>query len=301
MAKISDLTAVILTKNEEENLPRCLRSLQFVGQIFVIDDESTDKTVEIAREAGAQVFSRKLDDFSSQRNFGLKKVKTEWVLMIDADEEVTSGLAREIKKAVKKKEFSGFSFRRKNFIFGRWIRHSGWYPDWQLHLFRTKAGRYVEKVHEQSEVKGKVGQLKNHLLHHNYESISHFLHPDQFDQYANLEAKQLIEGGYNFSPNDLLKKPIDEFLRRFFAEKGYLDGVLGLILALFQAFKELVVYAKIWEKTGSEPTPEFLSSFKKEFSQKKKEVNYWLLTAQISQEKNFFKKLCLKLKRKNLR
>ncbi|MBN1263842.1 MAG: glycosyltransferase family 2 protein [Candidatus Pacebacteria bacterium] len=301
MTKLKKLTAVILTKNEAKNLPRCLKSLAFAGTILVIDDGSIDQTVEIAEKAGARVFKRRLDDFSSQRNFALTKVKTSWVLMVDADEEVTPSLASEISQAIKKKNYSGFAFRRKNLIFGSWVKHSGWYPDWQLHLFKTKKGCYQGRVHERNRVKGKTGQLQAHLIHHNYESISHFLHSDQFDQYASLEAEQLAKNGYGFFWPDLIKKPVDEFLRRFFAEKGYLDGLIGLILAVLQAFKEFVIYAKVWERSPSQPElppEEFLGNLSQEFSRKQREIDFWLFGARAKTGKNFFKKLFLTLQRK---
>ena len=130
-----DITAVVLAKNEEENLPRCLKSLNWVKEIILIDDYSTDKTVEIAKSFGAKVYQRKLDNFQEQRNWALKKVKTSWVLMVDPDEEVSAEMRQEILEVVEKNQYDGFRFPRKNIIFGKWIKHTGWYPDWQLHLF----------------------------------------------------------------------------------------------------------------------------------------------------------------------
>jgi len=302
MAKLNNLTAVILTKNEEKKLPQCLKSLSFVDRIIVIDDGSTDGTVALAEKYGAQIWQRRLDDFSSQRNFALDQVKTEWVLFIDADEEVSLPLAQEISRAIEEKEFAGYRIARKNFIFGHFVKHSGWYPDYQLHLFKSKKGSYQEKVHEQVEVKGKIGQLKNDLIHHNYGTISDFLSQLQFDLYTGLEAQQLVTSGYRFDWSDLLKKPADEFLRRFFAEKGYQDGILGLILAIFQAFKEFVIYAKVWEIQGKQEIKNgnlyFLKNLESGIREKLKEISYWFLSSQIDEEKNPFKKRFLKLKRK---
>lgn len=287
MAK-SGITAVILTKNEEKNLPSCLKSIAWVEEIILVDDNSTDKTVEIAKEAGAKIFKRKLDDFSAQRNFALGKVETPWVLFIDPDEEVTQELAEEIKKAVREGKFDGFRIPRKNVIFGKWIKHSGWYPDWQLHLFEKNKGRYIRRVHEQVEVQGKVGELKNFLLHKNYESISQYL--EKLSHFTTLEAENQIESGYKFAWQDLIKKPLGEFLRRFFAEEGYKDGVHGLVLSLLQAFSELVVYLKVWEKEGfKEGETEGVFG---EIDKAVDEVDYWI----AQKTKNPIRKILNKLR-----
>lgn len=283
------LTAVILTKNEEENLPRCLGSIDWIEEIIVVDDDSIDKTVEIAEKAGAAVYRRKLDDFCSQRNFVLSKVKTPWVFFIDADEESTEELAKEIKQAIKSDEYDGYRFPRKNIIFGKWIEHSGWYPDYQLHLFKKDKGRYVRKVHEQVEVNGKVGDLQSSLVHYNYQSISQYL--EKLFRYTTLEAENQSESGYRFSWADLWQKPLSEFLRRFFAERGYKDGIHGLVLSLLQAFSELIVYLKIWEKEGFKE--EEISEVFDKIKMSQKEINYWL----EKQERNPFKKVLRKITR----
>jgi glycosyltransferase involved in cell wall biosynthesis len=259
-----------------------------VDEIIVIDDQSTDKSVSLAEKAGAKVYKRKLDDFASQRNFALAKVKTEWVLLVDPDETVPQELQKEILRAIKLKGFDGFYFPRKNMIFGQWIQHAGWSPDYQLHFFRTKKGKYLGKVHERVEVKGKVGYLKTPLIHENYQSITQYL--EKLTHYTQLEAERQLKAGYQFSWSDLIQKPLDEFLRRYFAEKGYQDGVHGLALSLLQGFSELVVYLRIWEKEGFSS-----GSTKNVFSQLEKasdQLQYWL----VKESKNPVKKILRKLK-----
>lgn len=298
--KKPQITAVILTHNEEKNLPRCLEALSWVDEIVVIDDNSDDKTVEIAKEYGIRVFVRKLDNFAAQRNFALSKVETPWVLLVDADEVVTPELREEVKVAIQKGKFDGFYFPRKNIIFGKWIKRSGWYPDWQLHLFRTKKGTYHEPVHEQVEVKGKVGKLKNPLLHYNYESISQYLR--KINRYTDIEALSLFEGGYRFSLSDLVSRPTNEFLRRFFAEEGYKDGVHGLALGLLQAFGEVVTLLKVWEKEGfgGADKKDFLQKIEKEMLKQEKKFRFWFLTAKIKQSSSFITQFLLRLRRKLL-
>lgn len=295
------LTAVILTKNEAEILPRCLKSVRFADELIVVDDQSTDETVAVGEKHGAKVFVRTLDDFSSQRNFALRKVKTEWVLMIDPDEEVPGFLAREIQNAIRKENYAGFEFPRKNMMFGHWVQNAGWWPDYQGHLFRTEKAEYQELVHEQVKIDGKVGQLKESLLHHNYESISHFISGRKFDLYTTLEARQIFKSQYDFFWFDLIAKPVDEFLRRFFAEKGYRDGLVGLLVCLLQAAKELVVYAKIWELNGRKNNltgREMLDELGSRMIGKVKEVGYWFTSALIDVTDNKLKKTLLRVKRK---
>lgn len=282
------ITALILAKNEEKNLPRCLEAVAWVDEIIVIDDQSTDKTVVLAEKAGAKIYQRRLDDFASQRNFALAKVTTEWVLLVDPDETVPQELQKEIFKAIKLKGFAGFYFPRKNIIFGQWIEHSGWFPDHQLHFFRTKKGMYVGKVHEQVEVKGKVGYLKTPLIHENNQSITQYL--EKLIHYTELEAEKQMKAGYQFSWPDLIQKPLDEFLRRFFAEEGYKDGIHGLALSFLQTFSQLVVYLRIWEKEGfpSGPTKNVFSQIEKAIDQ----LQYWL----VKKSKNPFKKILQRLK-----
>lgn len=294
MAK-NDLTAVILTRNEEKRLAGCLKNLAFVDYLLVVDDGSTDKTIEIAKSFGAEVFKRRLDNFGSQRNYALTKVKTEWVLLVDPDEKVTKLLAEEIKKKIASKKENGFFIPRKNIIFGQWIKHSGWFPDKQLHLFRTKKGRYIRQVHEQVEVEGRVGELKNYLFHDNYQTISQYL--KKMNLYTSLEAENQISSGYQFSLADLFAKPTDEFLRRYFAEKGFLDGLHGLTLCALQAFSEFIVCLKVWEKEGFEKREINWQELEKEASVQAKKLIHWLAQLKIGKAKPL-KRTLLRLRRK---
>jgi len=287
-----DITAVVLAKNEEKNLPRCLKNLDWVKEVIVIDDYSSDNTKKIAEKFGAKVYQKRLVDFESQRNWALQKVKTSWVLMIDPDEEVTSEFRQEVERLIKEDKFDGFKFPRKNIIFGKWMRYTGWYPDWQLHLFKTKKGKYVGKVHEQVVLDGKIGVLNASLIHYNYHSISQYL--QKLDRYTNLEAEEKVRGGYKFRYQDLLVKPAEEFFRRFFAEEGWKDGVHGLALSLLQAFSELVVYLKVWEKQNFEELE--IKGFAKEAEKIISDYYYW----QAAISKNPLKKIYYRMKRKIL-
>jgi len=286
----NSLTAVILAKNVEKTISTCLLSLNWVENIIVIDDSSEDNTKKIAEKFGAKVYQRILDTFCAQRNFALGKVTTEWVLFIDTDEEVPPALATEIQKVITTPDYNGYRFPRKNIIFGKWIQHTGWYPDYQLHLFKTTKGHYVREVDEQVEISGPIGELKEALIHHNYDSIAHYLLKRPL--YTQLEARKKIKEGYGFQWADLINKPLNEFLRRFFAEKGYLDGTHGLILSLLQSYSVLLTYLNIWEIQGSQS--EELINFPQELDKAGHDLYYWL-------EKNTpskFNKLRYRIKQK---
>lgn len=283
-----DLTVVLLAKNEERNLARCLESVSWADKIILVDDNSIDKTIEIAKKHKAEVYKRTLDDFASQRNFAITKVKTKWVLFIDPDEEISAELAQEIQMAIKSDEYEGYRFPRKNIIFGKWIEHAGWYPDYQTHLFIKGKGRYIRKIHEQVEISGQVGTLASPLLHHNYQSITQYL--EKNIKYSLLEAENQMSNGYTFVWQDLIRKPVGEFLRRYFAEEGFKDGLHGLALSLLQSFVELMVYIRIWEKEGFKALeiPESI----KEIDKAMGELEYWTL----KQTKNPIKKILHKLR-----
>jgi len=216
-------------------------------------------------------------------------------LFIDADEEVSRSLATEIKRKIRSKDYDGFTFPRKNIIFGKWIKNSGWYPDRQLHLFRTKKGKYTRRVHEQVEVKGSVGKLKNPLVHYNYQTISSFL--EKLNLYTSLDAENLVSEGYKFSLSDLFAKPTDEFLRRYFAEKGFLDGLHGLALCTLQAFSEFVVYLKVWEKEGFTKREIDWQEIEEQAASQFKKLLHWLTQVKIGKAKPL-KKTLLRLRRK---
>lgn len=301
------LSVVILTKNEEENIVQCLKTVQFADEIIIIDDYSTDKTVEIAEKLGAKVYQRKLDDFASQRNYGLSKATDEWVLFVDADERVTEELKSEILALLKaqpacrrgrgsrlKENIIGYKIPRKNKIFGKFLQYTDWYPDYQLHLFKRDKGKYKRKVHEQVAVEGRVGKLSHPLRHLNYNSIDQFLQKNYF-QYADLEAKQLIEGGYKFDWVDLFKQPVGEFLRRFFSCYGYKDGLHGLVASILVSLATFVVYAKVWEKEEFRERELSIEEIDLEHKTLRQEIGYWIREAKIREEKNVFKKIILKV------
>lgn len=300
---MNKLSAVISVYNEEKNIERCLKSLDFADEIIVVDNSSTDKTVEVAKKYTDKVFTQKNDPsaIDLQKNFGFEKASSEWILSLDGDEEISKELREEIKYATKKTTIvNGYWIPRQNFIFGKWIEHSGWYPDYQLRLFKKGKGKFINKhVHEPLTIEGETGHLRHNIIHHNYETILQFVQKNII-VYAPNEAEELLKKGYEFSFFDAIKLPLNEFLSRFFARKGYKDGYHGLMLALLMAFYYFVVFAYIWEKNGFKQYDKgnFLNDTEKEVKNAGKDILYWMSKEKIGSMKNPIKRGIRKITKK---
>jgi glycosyltransferase involved in cell wall biosynthesis len=310
------LSIVISAFNEENKIEACLKSAGFADEIVVVDNSSTDKTAEIARKYTKHVYTQKNDPsaIDIQKNFAIEKATGDWILIVDADELVTTELAEEITKVIKSPSIAsnatgaplraetvnGFWIPRKNIIFGKWIEHTGWYPDLQLRLFRKGKGKFEKAhVHEPLVVEGETTHLKEHLLHRNYESVSQFLSKSLLI-YAPNEADDLLSKGYIFNYRDIIKFPLKEFLSRYFAREGYKDGFHGLVLSLLMAFYHFVIFLYLWEKKDfAELSQEDVKEeLKDEYDKSKKDLMYWIAKMKITEEKSELKKMAIKLKRK---
>lgn len=299
------IAAIVLTKNEEKDLPACLKSLSWASDIIIVDSGSTDKTLEIAKEHKAKIYTNKFDNFSAQRNFALGKAAGyDWALMVDADEVVEKALVKELKSFALDIYLDGVEIPRKNKIFGRYIEHSDWYPDYRLVFTRPKIVTYKGDVHESVEfVKGNetVAKAKGHLLHNNYDSVREFVEKNLID-YPEQYASILNSEGHKFVASDLLAKPIGEFMRRFFLTKGWKDGLFGLVLSLLMGVQTLVAYAYLWEMQGkrkdltTEETQELFRGLKSKGS----ELSYWLTTMAVDSSKGA-KKYLHRARRKALK
>lgn len=297
------LSVVISAYNEESKIEACLKSADFADEIVLVNNSSTDRTEEIARKYTNNIYKQKNNPLAIdlQKNFGFSKASHEWILSLDADEEISKELADEIKVLIKKNiKENGFYVPRKNFTFGKWMEHTGWYPDHQLRLFKKGKGEFLDKhVHEKIKIEGEVGYLKNHILHQNYETISQFIHR-AIDLYCPNEAEYLMHKGYVFSPFDAIRFPLDEFLSRFFAREGYKDGFHGLMLSLLMAFYRFIVFALIWEKQGFKEVKDenFLENTTSEFKRANKEITFWIDKEKQEKIKNPVKKNLYRISRK---
>jgi glycosyltransferase involved in cell wall biosynthesis len=243
---MAEITAIVLTKNEEANIVECLDSLRWADELLVLDSFSDDATVEIAKTMGAEVQQRSFDNYAFQRNAALRMARTEWVFFVDADERATEELADEIRRAMSDEGLEGWWVPRKNYIFGRWIRHAGWYPDYQLRLLRRDRARYDERreVHELVELDGEAGHLHNPLTHYNYDTVREFC--ERQDRYTRYEVRVLFESGQRARPWNLVLQPLRQFRWRYLSLRGYRDGWRGLLLSCLMAYYELVRYWSLW-------------------------------------------------------
>lgn len=243
---MATLSVIIITRNEEKNLVRALESVKFADQIVICDSHSTDRTIEIAESFNCEIITRDFTGYGAAKQAALEQASGDWVLSIDADEEVDDKLRAEIKRIVTEGTLSGYFVNRKSRFLGRWMNHSGWYPDWILRLFRRGQGSFSEdRVHESIRVDGSTGQINGHLLHYTDPDISHYL--SKLDRYTTLSAESLAGAERRFKKSDLLLKPFAVFVKIYIMKRGFRDGIQGLLLASFSSFHVLCKYAKLWE------------------------------------------------------
>lgn len=237
------LTVVIPTLNEEEDLPRTLTSLTFADEILVIDSGSTDQTVAIARKAGARVIHHPFKNFSDTRNYGDAHAKNDYILSIDADVVVTKELAAEM--SALSNEPAVYKIPRVNIIWGKPILHTDWGPkdDNHIRLYHRSLGKWGNLIHEQYQAKVAPLQLKNHLLHYNYNTVTEFI--AKINSYSDLEVARRKKDQVKYSLARLISEPARDFTKRYFYKLGFLDGFHGLFLSLLQALYYLVVNIKL--------------------------------------------------------
>ena len=252
---VSDgLTAAIIARDEEHHLGACLDSLAWAGdRLVVLDDRTTDRSTDVARSRGVRVVHHRFRNFPTVRNEALSLVSTRWVFFVDADERSTSSLAAEIRSVIANQTVDapvGYWVPRRNFIWGGWIQHGGWYPDYQLRLLRVDRARYDERrdVHEVVQLDGVSGYLAETLIHYNYDSVTRFL--DKQRLYSTLDAERLAREGHRVRPHAFLLQPCREFLRRYVELEGRHDGWRGLALAALLAWYTAVTHAKLARRNG---------------------------------------------------
>ncbi len=243
---MNGLSVLIITHNEEENIRDCLESVRWAEEIVVVDAESRDRTVEIARRYTDKIWVRPWAGYAAAKNFALQQCTRPWVLWLDADERVPPELRLEILHTLEYPQHAGYEIPRLAYFLGRWIHHGGWYPGYVLRLFRRDAARFNEnRVHEGVQLEGSVGRLRHHLLHYTDRTLEHYL--KKFNQYTSLAAEELADRGKRFRLIDLLLRPPYMFLRMYLLRAGFRDGLQGFLLAGFSAAYVFAKYAKLWE------------------------------------------------------
>ena len=298
---MKSISVVISVFNGEKYLQDCLSSVQDIAtEIIVIDHGSTDATVAIAKKFTEKIYQQENnpDRIDIQKNFGFKKAASDWIFSLDADERVAPELIKEIKEKNESADTAGYLIPRKNIIFNKWIEHTGWYPDYQLRLFKKGKLTYVKKhVHEEVVIEEKVEKLREPIIHENYQTIYQFLHRGLM-VYAPNEAEALRANGYVFSYADAIRFPFGEFLSRYFARKGYLDGFYGLMLSLLMSFYHFAIFLYLWESEKFPDNINAQSLLAHELRKTKSEWKYWITSARIEETKNPSSRFFLKTKRK---
>jgi len=283
------LSVVIITNNEEANIGRTLASVQPLisdgkGEVIVVDSGSTDRTVEIAKSFGAKVFVEEWKGYAAQKNSAIDKATGDWILSLDADEEVSADLLQALRDALEglervsdlskqadvhpftvddatsdleyhigiklDGEFAGLWIPRKNEFLGRWIKHGGFWPDAKLRLFRNGTGRFESRaVHEDARVTGETGRIRyGSIFHHSYPTLSDYI--DHMNRYSSLGAEMAVANGKaRFSVVNIVLRPLATFIYNYIFRLGFLDGREGLLLHLYHAVYVSWKYAKAWELT----------------------------------------------------
>ena len=248
---MATLSAAIVVLNEEERLRACLESVVWADEIVVVDAGSSDKTMAIAREFTDRALFRAWDGYGAQKNFALGQCRGDWLLSIDADERVPDALRDEIQATIRaERPEVGYYLPRRNMFQGRWVRHGGLYPDWQLRLFRRGRGAFLERaVHESVRVDGPTGRFAAPLVHESYRSVADAV--ARLNRYSDLAAADLARAGRGGSLADLLVRPAWRFLSMYFLRAGFLDGWRGLVLAALHAHYVFLRAAKVRERAGA--------------------------------------------------
>jgi glycosyltransferase involved in cell wall biosynthesis len=239
------LSGIILSKNEENNIEACIKSLSFCNEILVIDDNSDDNTVSIAKKLGVKVLIRNLNaDFAGQHNFAAEKADGEWVLFVDADERVSKNLANEIKRNLKQDRYDVFVFKRIDHMWGKWIRHGecGYFRS--ARLYKKGAGKWVRSIHEYFSSHEKSKLLKNPILHYSHQTIKEFI--NKINIWSSWHAFENNKENKHSTLIKIIIFPIGHFLFNYVLRLGFLDGMYGFVFAIIMASHSFLSWSKLW-------------------------------------------------------
>lgn len=304
------LSVVINTKNAEETIKDTLNSVKFADEIIIVDMKSDDKTVEIAEKYTDKIFAHKdVGYVEPSRNFAIKKATGDWILIVDADEEVPQELQKAIRgilDASKKGEKTAdcYYIPRRNLIFNKAIEQTGWWPDYVLRLFKSGYVAWSDEIHSIPITKGEVMELPAvadiALIHHNYQHVDQYI--NRLNRYTTIQSEEIIseldEDQTQVDGSYITKKFYSEFLSRFFAQRGVNDGTHGLALSLLQGLSEATVAIKAWEKAGfPESNRQQEEQTVAELVQFNKELAYWIANWNVENTSGL-EKLYWKIRRK---
>jgi glycosyltransferase involved in cell wall biosynthesis len=244
------ISATVIVRNEEANIAAVCETVSWADEIVVVDSDSTDRTMEIARRYTQRLFNRPFRGYKDKHEFADAQAAGDWIFWIDADERVTPELRAQLQGLRARDPASlpdGFRMARRTYYLGRWIRHGGWHPDYQMRFYRKAASSWDGvSPHETARVRGRVETLPGELLHYTKRTLGE--HHQVLESYATLAADYFYRQGKQASASDLALRPLAAFLRTYLLKQGFRDGVQGLIIALFTAYGVFLKYAKTWEK-----------------------------------------------------
>ena len=238
------ISATIIARDEERNIARAIESLRCCDEIIVVDSGSIDRTIEIANKLGARVVEAGWRGYAGQKNFAAECARFDWILSIDADEALSEALEADIWLLKKNgPQFDAYTMPRMAQYLGKWILHSGWYPDRKVRLYRRDKAKWVgDYVHESVTVSGMLGHLDSNLLHYTCQSFTE--HLKTMDRYTTLAAEEMVARGKRVKYRHLLADPAWTFFRTYFLQRGFLDGTEGLAIAYMAALYAFLKYAK---------------------------------------------------------
>lgn len=245
------ISAVVICLNEAQKLDRCLKSVaDFADEIITVDLGSSDNSVDIAKKYKAKIYYHKFVPFVELiRNYAISKAYYDWILILDPDEEISQKLKDKLKEISKSSKFVAAAIPRKNIFFGRFIKHTNWWPDYHVRFFKKGKVSWTGQIHVYPEVEGEILKLPANeniaILHYGYDSIKQFL--DRQNRYSSVEAHNLYEAGERFSWGLFFWKPTREFLVRFIKHLGFLDGFYGITLTFLMMVHQISVMVKLWE------------------------------------------------------
>ncbi len=300
MSKIK-ISAVIYGGDWQNDLERPIESVKdWVDEVVVINIGAGENVRKVAEKHETLVYDHEnLGYVEPVRNFGIEKASGDWVLILDVDEEVPEKLGKLLRKKAEKGQADYYCIPRKNMIFNKWVKHSRWWPDYNVRFFKKGAVIWKEQIHASPRTEGDGQDLEekeeNAIVHYNYESIEQYL--DRLNNYTTVQARERESTQTPFRAQELMERPVHEFLSRYFAGRGYRDGLHGYSLAALQAFSELVLWLKIWEAEDFDEYDLDLDELKDVLQRLLREYQYWLYEWEIDRA-NPVKKLYLKTKRK---
>jgi len=242
------ISACMITFNNERTVEKALKSVAaWASEVIVVDSFSTDATPQIARRYATSFEQRAWPGFRDQYNYCVAKARNDWVVFLDADEEISPALAAEMARRIEGDggRFDGYIAHRRNFYLGRWIMHGGWVPDCEIRLFRKSKGGFEGGLHANVKVSGAVGELRHFYHHYNYRDIGDQI--DTISRYSKTAAEDMLREGKRFSWIDLLFRPPIRFIKEYLFKRGFLDGMPGLVIAVSTMYYVFIKYARLWE------------------------------------------------------